>query len=73
MDITHLLYTAAASEHGVEINVSSSEVFKRRFYQVRAQLRKEGNNDFDGFTCRLCPTDPNHKVWLVRSNQKEAA
>lgn len=69
MDVESIMLQAKASEFGLELSVSSSEVFQRRFHTIRNRARKEGIDTYDSLRCRIIS---NEVVYLINEDTSNA-
>lgn len=61
-----VLWEAWNASIGIEISVSDTAAFKRKFYAERAKAREEGITEFDSLQLISPPIDIADKLWIVR-------
>ena len=64
-----VLDQALQTDMGIEVETSDATRLKQELNFCRRGLREYGDNSYDFLIFRTCPTDPEHKVWIVRKVQ----
>lgn len=68
-----LMEQALQTEIGLEVSTSDANRLRSELNFARRAAREFGNNEFNSLIFRICPNDPERRVWIVRKHNSTSA